>query len=102
MDYVRWLENKPPCIACQRIHSRKGEPTPCSTCIVDVPDEDVDVARVFLASRSCVVTYQLSERERISDIDIRAVKCAMDIYKVVDQQACYERVRKLFRLLLTG
>ena len=59
-------------------------------------DEDYEVAQVFFATRSQWIT----NGEKIIDIDIRAVKCAMDIYQVVDQKTCFERVRVIFRTLL--
>lgn len=98
MSYIRWLETKPSCVACQTINYRKGIAPPCSECIVDVADEDHDVACVYLACRN----HWITNGERVIDIDIKAIESAMRIYQVKqsERKTCYERVRKLFHLKL--
>ena len=59
---------------------------------MDISDENYEIARVYLAAR----THWITNGKEIIDIDIRAVKVAMDIYGVKNQKNCYERVRNLF------
>lgn len=49
-----------------------------------------------MAVRHHVVTHEVDKDHSYVDLDIKAVKDAMDIYRVSNQERCYERVRNLF------
>jgi hypothetical protein len=42
------------------------------------------------------VIHEVDKDHSYVDLDIKAVKDTMDIYGVVNQEKCYERVRGLF------
>lgn len=46
-------------------------------------------------------THFITNGKDIIDIDIRAIKSAMSIYKVENEKVCFEKVRKLFHHFLT-
>lgn len=75
---------------------RKEDESPCRACMVILEEDNVDVVKVFLAVRHHVVLHEVDESKTLIDLDIRAVKDAMDIYGVQDQQKCYDKVRQLF------
>jgi hypothetical protein len=75
---------------------RKEDESPCRACIVALEESNVDVVKVFLAVRHHIVLHQVEKDKQYIDLDIKAVKIAMDLYEVKDQVKCYERVRSLF------
>jgi len=64
--------------------------------MVVLEEDNVDVVKVFLAVRHHVVLHEVEENKTLIDLDIRAVKDAMEIYRVKDYEKCYDRVRQLF------
>jgi len=104
MDYVLWLDQKPECKACRHIWSIRGELPPCETCRVVLFDNNIDAAEVYLAVRNQYITMPIQKGNtvvhKVIDLDIKAVKAAMDIYNVVDQKTCFEQVRHLFFSML--
>ncbi len=93
---MRWIDTKPSCIACREIWENKNDESPCRACIIVLEEDNVDVVKVFLAVRHHVVLHEVSKDKSYLDLDIKAVKDAMDIYKVKNQERCYDRVRGLF------
>lgn len=75
---------------------RKDDESPCRACMVVLEEENVDAVKVFLSVRHHVVLHEVEREKTLVDLDIRAVKAAMEIYKVRDQEKCYEKVRRLF------
>ena len=75
---------------------RKDDESPCRACIVVLEDDNVDAAKIFLAVRHHVVLHEVADNKTYLDLDIKAVKCAMEIYGVRNQEKCYEKVRGLF------
>lgn len=62
-------------------------------------EENEDIASVYLVSRRQII---LGEQGRVMDIDLRAVKVAMDLYEVKDQRECLDRVRRTFYHFMGG
>jgi len=62
-------------------------------------EENEDIASVYLVSRRQII---LGEQGRVMDIDVRAVKVAMDLYEVKDQKECLDRVRCTFYHFMSG
>jgi hypothetical protein len=60
---------------------------------VQLVSENEDAAQVYMMTRR---QYKTAEQGRVVDIDIPAVKIAMDLFGVVDQKACLVKVRKAF------
>jgi len=75
---------------------RKDDESPCRACIVVLEDDNVDAVKVFLSVRHHVVLHEVDKDHTYQDLDVKAVKDAMDIYQVKDQEKCYERVRNIF------
>ncbi len=74
------------------------EVPPCTTCRVELEEENIDAGRV----------YQMSKRQvriapgsgQIVDLDYAAVKAVMDIYGVKDQRDCFDKVVRTFHHFL--
>lgn len=98
MDYTRWLDEKPPCVACRKIHGRKGESTPCEACEVILLDENVDIMKVYLACRNQVIAISTAYYYKAIDLNVIAIKTVMDIYGIDPQlQGVYfDKIRHLF------
>ena len=75
---------------------RKDDESPCRACAVILEEVNVDAVKVFLAVRHHVVLHEVDKDKAYLDLDIKAVRDAMEIYQVKDQEKCYERVRGLF------
>jgi len=69
------------------------EDPPCSSCRVDLSEANREAATVYMMCRRQYVT---AEEGRIVGISIPAVKAMMDIYGVVDQRGCLEKVLMAF------
>ena len=95
---MRWIDTKPSCIACREMWENKNDESPCRACMVVLEEGNVDAVKVFFAVRHHVVIHEVDKDKSYLDLDIKAAKMAMDIYKVKfeDQEKCYERVRGLF------
>jgi len=63
-------------------------------CRVDLLEENEEAATIYMITRGQVVT--MGEHGIAIDINISAVKAAMDIYGVADQRECLQKVMKLF------
>jgi len=56
-------------------------------------EENEEVAQVYMLARRQVITVGAGQ---VADLSIPAVKIVMDLYRVRDQKACLNRVRRLF------
>jgi len=74
----------------------KNDESPCRACAVILEEDNVDAVKVFLAVRHHVVLHEVDKDHTYLDLDIKAVKDAMEIYGIRNQQKCFERVRGLF------
>jgi hypothetical protein len=90
------MKEKPPCKECQRIYKDKDEEPPCDTCLPELLPENSEVARVYLAVQNQI----LVSMGQIIDINHVAIKTIMDLYGVIDQRRCFERVVALFHYFL--
>ena len=92
---MKWYDVYPPtCKYCRSKYEGRTPPEkpPCHACEEELLDENKDAAKIYIIARHQVITNM----GRIMDIDIKAVKALMDIYKVVNQVDCLDRVRGVF------
>lgn len=47
MEYAARLNTKPSCVACRRIHKKKGRQPPCDECLPQLGDKYSDVISIF-------------------------------------------------------
>ena len=71
--------------------AKEGE-SACRSCRVDLLEENEDIAAVYMVTRRQVIMGPAGP----VDIDIQAVKTAMDLYGIKDQRGCMEAVRHTF------
>lgn len=90
--------NKPSCETCRTIYKKRKVEPPCDTCKEVLLIENEEALKVYLASKDQLIIAQMTGK--IIDIDNKAIKVAMDIYKVKDQARCFDKVRAMFHKLL--
>ena len=66
---------------------------PCNTCRTELLEENEDVAQIYMMTRR---QYIISATGQVIDINIPAVKIAMDLYQVKNQKECLLRIINLF------
>ncbi len=55
-------------------------------------EENVDPIKVYFAVNNQVIIAG----DKVIGIDVNAIKNVMEIYKVKNQESCFDKVRKLF------
>jgi|WetSurMetagenome_2_1015567.scaffolds.fasta_scaffold106009_2 hypothetical protein len=96
MEWIR-ERDRLPCDRCKFFHAKRGESTPCDTCIPIPIQENADAVNVYMMVRNQVVTAGMG---RVVDLNIPAVKYVMELYGVKDQKDCLSRIMKIFHTLL--
>jgi len=83
------------CEQCRGAYRERKPPQkpPCNKCRVDLMEENIEIEKIYLLTRNQVITGMNGQ---ILDIDIKAIKVAMDIYEIKNQPDCLDRVRRLF------
>jgi len=66
--------------------------TPCDQCFPEISPEDAEAVMIFQVCASQVITGPGGA----IDVNLLAVKMAMDLYGVADQPACMDKVRIMF------
>ena len=85
------------CEKCRMDYADKNPPiTPCSTCRVELREENEDAARIFQQVRGQCVTRWNGERDVVMDLNHLAVWAAIDAYGVRDRVGTFEKVLNLF------
>lgn len=77
--------------ARQEIMAEKGK---VDEAAVDLRSENEVVAAIFMLTRKQLITVRETQ---VVSISIPAIKAAMDVYGVVDQKTCLDRVLKLWK-----
>ncbi len=77
---------------CKEIWNKKNEEPPCDTCVEPLFEENVDAIRVYFLIQNQLIIAE----GKIIDLNFCAVKDAMDMFQILDQKKCYEKVRILF------
>ena len=78
---------------------RKAKGPACATCIPDQREANEDATMIY---RICSGQLIISPMGGAIDINILAVKTAMDLYQIEDQKDCLGKVLFLFRKVKEG
>jgi len=84
------------CELCRKVHEKQVPPEipDCLSCrTVELKEENIDAANVFMLTRKQYVT---AEQGTPVDINLDAVKAAMGWLEVEDEFDCVMRVRNVF------
>ena len=83
------------CKDCHRAYAKRKPPQdpPCFQCRPPLMEENEDASNVYQLTRLQFVTAGMGQP---IDIDIKAVKIAMDLFEVKNQLDCIDKVRYLF------
>lgn len=72
------------------------EEPPCDDCYVELMPENAEAVQIFPVVRNQVVTVG----DHVIDINIPAVKTAMDLWGIKDQKSCLNKIRAAFHYFL--
>ena len=90
------MEEKPPCDVCEHFRAKKGESTPCDTCLPELMPENYDAWKIY----SIVSGQLIMSGSGPVDINHLAIYKAMEFNEVANPKYCFEQVTKLSRHML--
>lgn len=89
------MEYLPNCDGCKYIYSLRNEPTPCNTCVIESFPENEDALLIYSIVRWQTITTEVNNKKFV-DINISAIKDAMDILGIEYKKSTVLKVLKLF------
>jgi len=85
------------CDRCREMYRERIPPQepPCTNCHVELMPENADAIQVYEFTKLQTVTTEINDKRYI-DINIIAVKDAMEIFEVKNKKRCLIDVKRLF------
>ncbi len=74
------------------------EEPPCETCRVDLMEENREAVEMYMLVKRQVITA--GETNEVIDLNYQTVKTMMDLYRVKDQRAVFQKVCAAFHHFL--